>query len=242
MRKVKLSNSKEICLYDEGEFISDLIAKQKLYFEEDTLREIARRYDVSHVVDIGANIGNHAHFFVNNCGSHVYCFEPSATNYQLLKLNCPDQFIFKVALGDKVGTASLITYESCKGNNTISELWKAPPDWGTGIHQEEVVVARLDDFSLPTITFVKIDVEGSELRVLKGALDTIRMHQPVVAIEMHTDQTLHDGSFEYKRYDIIELMQSIGYVVDFVDIYGNHFFQPIPPEKSIDVIGQTIVF
>jgi len=136
MRKVKLYNEKEIYLYDEGEFISDLIAMQKLYFEEDTLREIVKRYDVSYVVDIGANIGNHAHFLVNNCGSHVYCFEPSATNYQLLKLNCPDQIILKVALGEKVGTASLITYESWKGNNTIGELWKDAPDWGTGMQKE----------------------------------------------------------------------------------------------------------
>jgi len=242
MRKVKLYNGKEIYLYDEGEFISDLIARQKLYFEEDTLREIIKRYDVSYVVDIGANIGNHAHFFVNNCGSHVYCFEPSATNYQLLKLNCPDQIILKVALGDKVGTASLITYESCKGNNTIGELWKDAPDWGTGMQKEEVLVARLDDFNLPTIFFIKIDVEGSELRVLRGALETIRIHQPVVAIEMHKDQTLRDASFEYKRSDIIELMKSIGYIVDFVDIYGNHFFQPVHVENSIGSIGKTIVF
>jgi FkbM family methyltransferase len=242
MRKVNLSNGKEIYIYDQGEFISDIIAEQGLYFEDISLREVVSRYDVSSVVDIGANIGNHAHFFVNNCGSNVYCFEPSATNYQLLKLNCPDQIIFKVALGDKVGTASLITYESCKGNNTICELWKAPPDWGTGMSKEEVVVARLDDFNFPTITFIKIDVEGSELRVLKGALNTIRIHQPVLAIEMHPDKILRDASFEYNRSDIIELMNSIGYIVDFVDIYGNHFFQPVLAENSIGSIGKTIVF
>lgn len=242
MRKERLYNGKDIYIYDEGEFISDLIAGQKIYFEEDSLREIVKRYDVSYVVDIGANIGNHAHFFVNNCGSHVYCFEPSTTNYQLLKLNCPDQNIFKVALGDKVGIASLITFDSCKGNNTISELWQAPPVWGTGMQNEEVLVARLDDFYLPTITFIKIDVEGSELRVLNGALDTIRMHHPVVEIEIHSDQSLQNASFEYNRSDIIELMRSIGYFVDFVDIYGNHFFKPCFLDNPSEVIGNTMVF
>jgi len=36
----------------------------------------------------------------------------------------------------------LIAYESCKGNNTIVELWKDAPDWGIGMQREEVVVAR----------------------------------------------------------------------------------------------------
>ena len=80
------------------------------------------------------------------------------------------------------------------------------------------------------------------MRVLRGALETIRIHQPVVAIEMHSDQTLRDASFEYKRSDIIELMKSIGYIVDFVDIYSNHFFQPVHVENSIGSIGKTIVF
>jgi FkbM family methyltransferase len=219
-------NGKTIYLHDQGEFISDAICNSNFYFEEDTLRMIAGKYDVSSVIDIGANIGNHAHFFSANCGSRVYCFEPSSENFNLLKLNCPDQVIFKLALGENIGTTSLITYESCKGNNTLGDLWEQAPDWGTGAKTEEVVVARLDDFSFPEVTFIKIDVEGSELRVLKGAIETINMHKPVISVEMHTDETLYAGKFQYQRNDIIKLMNSLGYCVNHTDAYGNHFFTP----------------
>ena len=66
MRTHKMQNGKILHLFNEGEYISDLIYNTGFYFEEDSLRMLASEYDVSHVVDIGANLGNHAHFFSEN--------------------------------------------------------------------------------------------------------------------------------------------------------------------------------
>lgn len=56
------------------------------------------------------------------------------------------------------------------------------PEWH-GMLRREVTVARLDDFALSGIGFVKIDVEGHELEVLRGGGATIERERPTPMIE-----------------------------------------------------------
>ena len=233
--RTKLLDGSQFYLYDQGEFISDVIWQTGDYFESASLRKWQSKYDTSAYVDIGANIGNHARFFSQK-GSSVYAFEPSQQNYQILFLNCPSHHLYKVALSDTNGLAELVTYESCKGNNTISELWNQVPQWGAGIQTEQVIMARLDDFNIPRITFMKIDVEGSELRVLKGATNTLRIHRPVVAVEIHTDELLEKGNFEYRRKDIVNLMRCMDYKLMDCDAYGNHIFEPVDQASTSSIV------
>jgi len=53
---------------------------------------------------------------------------------------------------------------------------------GEGI---DVSCERLDDIYTGVTSFMKIDVEGHELPVLKGATETIKKHKPTIAIEIH---------------------------------------------------------
>jgi len=49
---------------------------------------------------------------------------------------------------------------------------------------------------------------------------------------MHDEQILREGGFEYEHPDIIKLMRSIGYVIDFVDGFNNYFFGlPLPKTR-----------
>ncbi len=75
----------------------------------------------------------------------------------------------------------------------------------------------LDSFNFQDVDLIKIDVEGSELFVLEGAVDTIRRCQPVVQVEL---RDTHCKRFGYKCDDIINLMMSLG---DYVmcDFNGN---------------------
>jgi FkbM family methyltransferase len=75
----------------------------------------------------------------------------------------------------------------------------------------------LDSFNFQDVDLIKIDVEGSELFVLEGSVDTIRRCQPVVQVEL---RDTHCKRFGYKCDDIINLMMSLG---DYVmcDFNGN---------------------
>ncbi|HEX4958637.1 MAG TPA: FkbM family methyltransferase, partial [Lacibacter sp.] len=62
-------------------------------------------------------------------------------------------------------------------------------------------IKRLDDFAISNVDFIKIDVEGFETDVLKGAAATLAQHQPVVMIEV----------FENSREEVEQMMQQYGY-------------------------------
>ena len=93
----------------------------------------------------------------------AYAFEPCKRNFELLKENAPSAVSFSVALSDEVGASVLATLESCLGNNTLRNLWDEVPEWGQGMKEEVVSVTRLDQFHIPNVDLVKIDVEGTEL-------------------------------------------------------------------------------
>ena len=220
-----LSSGTSLHLHDHSEFISDEIRRYKDYFERPLLDVIKSRFDVSVVVDIGANIGNHSHFFVNECGSRCYSFEPSSRNFSLLQANCPDQHLFNIALSNHVGSTQLFTYADSMGNNTLSELWDSPPPWGKNLNVEETIVLPLDMFAFPEVTFIKIDVEGAELRVLQGACNTIKRHLPIVLVEYGGDEGLSSAGIEYRSSDIVSYLDSLGYVY-IGGAGGDNFFAP----------------
>ena len=71
----------------------------------------------------------------------------------------------------------------------------------------------LDSFNFKNVDFIKIDVEGHELKVLKGAVKTIRSFRPVIALE------LHDKMKEWakgEKFDGLNFLKTLGYKqVDF---------------------------
>ena len=224
MRNKIMKDGSMIFLHDEGEFISDIIFNSGHYFEEDSMRNIAENFDVSHVVDIGANIGSLSTFFSREYSSSIYAFEPCKKNFELLRHNIPNQVLFNIALGEKRSIDNLVTYKNSRGNNTIASLWEDIPDWGILDSVDQTLVARLDDFHIPKVSLIKIDVEGSELRVLYGAISTILLHRPTILIEIHKDEDLRQGKFEYDQREITTFFWSHRYEFLYKDRYNNYVF------------------
>jgi FkbM family methyltransferase len=109
------------------------------------------------------------HFFA------AYTFEPDPLNFICLTRNCPSPSIIKTeaALSDRTAEGNLIS----------------GPDHNVGMHRlgagqgRTVRRLRLDDLELQCVDAIQLDCEGHEAQAIHGALETIRRHRPVLAIE-----------------------------------------------------------
>jgi FkbM family methyltransferase len=189
------------------DFIHNEVLRKSSFFEIELLeilRNKVKNFDL--VLDIGANIGNHSFYFSNLCkAKQIIAFEPDPKNCLIYSNNNPSSVLHKIALSNYNGKAYL--------NND------SPYNSGTGkisSNGTEIQVATLDSFNLLNVTFIKMDVEGEELNVLKGMTNTIINSKPEMLIEVHYDITIND---------ILDILP-IKYDSEFVNNY-QYFLKPI---------------
>lgn len=156
-------------------------------------------------LDLGANIGNHSLHFAEHF-DRVIAFEPHPRTFGLLKLNA-DLVANVVAINCGVSSApGRVTVSENRGNMGASSIGRQADAGGREVSFE---LRRVDDIpevlACGAISFVKIDVEGHELEALKGAAETLRRHQPVVAIEALADE-VREGSTA-----ALDFLRSLGY-------------------------------
>jgi FkbM family methyltransferase len=166
----------ERSLHDTGTY-----EKGMLHF----LKENLGQGDV--FVDVGANIGLlslHASKFVGATGK-VLAFEAHPETAKILqenkKLNQNQTIqIYPIALGADIG--KVMIYDDMELNRGGASLVRNGKNSGGGIEAEMI---RLDDVLEEDIIprIIKIDVEGYELNVLKGAVKTIQIAKPILLIE-----------------------------------------------------------
>jgi FkbM family methyltransferase len=149
--------------------------------------KFVKRGDV--VVDIGANVGFYSHFLSGLVGpeGRVCSFEPIPATYKILdwimKRECPNVVTFPFALSDRVGSATMeipsltLLGESFYGSRIVSN----PASSRRTFTVNSKTLDSMDLGGVPT--FIKIDVEGHEEECLKGALETIRSHRPILLVE-----------------------------------------------------------
>ncbi|GAB4204635.1 MAG: hypothetical protein Fur0023_12620 [Bacteroidia bacterium] len=146
---------------------------------------IARELNASdNAIDIGCHKGEILQVFLKYApkGTH-FAIEPLPYFYEKLKSKFPTVRIFPYALSDKNGQAE---FYWIKNDPAFSGFKKRKfSEQSADIHTIQVEVKKLDDI-IPenvNIKFIKIDVEGAEMNVLKGAEKIIENHHPVIAFE-----------------------------------------------------------
>lgn len=157
----------------------------------DFLAPLDVEFKNSLALDIGANIGNHAMYFSDHF-QRVIAFEPNDDVFYLLKFNadqCENVTAEKIGLGDESGNFIL---REVSGNMMASWIEKVPVE--TDRKTYSIKVERLDDKDLDNVKFIKIDVEGFEINVLKGAARTIEDQKPIILFEQHAKDFLNDSS------------------------------------------------
>ena len=136
-------------------------------------------------LDIGANAGFYA-FRMSKIFSKVYAFEINdELTGDLRKFNQGNITVTPVGLSSKAGQATLYI-PVLNGLPLTGWASLAPGNFpeATGELTKPVKIATLDSFRLEDVSFVKIDVEGHELKVLEGAKQTLSTHRPTVLIEI----------------------------------------------------------
>jgi len=136
-------------------------------------------------LDVGANTGLYTMLLAPMC-KNVHAREPNSQTASILKLNIEryNNVVLHVeALGKEEGTFLFYVHSNSEHDGFVMNLNK---DTYVG-RVVRVPVKRLDSYRFDSekIGLMKIDVEGFEVRVLEGALETIRKHRPRLIIEIH---------------------------------------------------------
>jgi FkbM family methyltransferase len=166
-------------------------------------------------VDVGAHVG----FWTKDLAArfdHVYAFEPLQSHISCFQENIKNTncTLFFSALSNKTGYVNIRLPGITSANAKVSE--KGDKD------TIAVSTVTLDSYSnFSDIDYIKIDVEGYELRVLQGAKQTILKNKPVITIE----QKKGAADYNIGRFDAVDFLKDLGMKVggrvvdDFVMVW-----------------------
>lgn len=178
----------------------------------DHLQKIKAPHGV--IIDIGANIGIMARILKDNIpNTGIVCIEPDAGNINTLVINIPEAVIHQKAISSIIGEGSLTSH----GNHQTYRL-----NLETLSESAPIEVTTLDSLNIQSVMLIKIDVEGSELEVLKGAVNTIKKYKPLIYLEHHYDLVNKDELYtqiDNMNYQIIYLNGQTEYVHGIINNY-----------------------
>ena len=195
------------------------------------LARLLRRGDV--FIDGGANIGLFTLIGAATVGAHgrVLACEPSHETMTLLRANVALNGFdwvdtYEIALAERPGRLTLFGFGRGAGLSSF-----APADRG-GSHPREVAVTTLDELAaecFDLVRLVKLDIEGAEVRALRGAKELLAKARPFFVIELEPAHLERQGSsasdlraiFSEADYDAYRAVRRNGSVqLSRADFYG----------------------
>lgn len=172
------------------------------------LLKLCRRFRTA--IDVGSHIGmwtyNLAPLFQT-----VRCFEPVLEHRSCFARNIEAEnvIIYPIALGAERGRVSITTGPTSSGDSWVD---------GEG----DIRMETLDSFDFRDIDLIKIDCEGYEENVLRGAQQLLLHCQPVVCVEQKRDMA---RKFGLEPKGAVRYLESLGYTVA-QEISGDFFMSP----------------
>lgn len=169
-------------------------------------------------LDIGANLGSYSYCLsriVSDTGK-VFAFEPVSQTYKglesnLTKTKSTNVFAYNLGFSDSEGNATIFV-PNLVGLPSHGRAHLSSP---TADEIGECVEVRLttidkfhDEHGLGRINFMKMDVEGAELLVLKGATKVLNQYTPALLLEIEEQ---HTRNYDYTPQEIFRMLNSSGY-------------------------------
>lgn len=164
-----------------------------------------------HFLDIGSSTGSYCLLCALRLDCTCMAFEPNPAAREILQAN-----VRLNNLDDRVKVSSYALWDS-NGQETL----RLPDDEAAGlaclavaptrfrpVHSIQVETRRLDSLDTNRVDLIKIDVEGAELFVLRGAVETLTRDHPGLLLEFDERNT---AAFGYEPAAIIELLRDLNY-------------------------------
>lgn len=153
------------------------------------------------MIQAGGNCGFILSTFIDHFKT-VYTFEPDPINFYCLNQNVTSPHVFKIqaCLGETQETVNIQHLER-DGR---------PHDTG-GVHVSGLGTTPtiiIDDLNLPGCDLIQLDIEGYELKALKGATETIKKYKPVICVELCESWL---NRYENTSEDIYNFLHSLNY-------------------------------
>lgn len=201
-------------IHDRGSWAAPLLSISKMFYSD---------LSAPLVIDIGANLGAYSIPVAKDIAAQsgcVYSYEPQRIIYYQLCGNAflnrlDNLYAFNIAIGEEDGTLLIpsIDYERSTNIGAFSldpQLNDRPRgvELNSNLKPAEVAIARLDSLKFAgTAALVKIDVEGLELQVLKGARGFLEEHHfPPLLLEAWSEDW-----FKEERRALLEYLGALGY-------------------------------
>jgi FkbM family methyltransferase len=171
----------------ESDYIQGRIVKDKQPYELEMLRDMAARLQPGDLVlDIGANIGNHTLYLASVAGCRVHAFEPNKhlceALVQSVEFNRQSDrvVVHQVGVAASEGMARFSHLDPANlGAQSLEQVQDADED--------SIQLVSLDQMQWPyPIRMIKVDVEGMESDVIKGAQQLIQRDKPALYVESQT--------------------------------------------------------
>jgi FkbM family methyltransferase len=215
-------------------------------YEPDVQRALA-----SHVVpgavclDVGANLGFFSVLMAQAGAGKVYAFEPFPLAYELLRRNIAENRFaerivpLSIAAAERNGAASICFAPGVNNSNHGGMFVPASDNSAIARAHSEVAVetARLDDL-VPDdapVSLVKMDIEGSELRALRGMQRILARDRPVIVLEFNTYTLRNMG--EVNPQDLLDALETWDYAATPADAgRGQYRWRPEDGDVNVNLV------
>ena len=224
--------------------ISDVISKNKVW--EPHMHKIFEKYisKDSIVLEGGCHIGTHT-LKLAILSKHVLAFEPMIKSNTILQKNLKINNITNVTVHNEgLSNKSDITYYEWIGYNNpgASGLTNNPmgkPNYeNTNSDRYPIKLITIDSLQLDKLDFIKLDVEGYEINVIEGAINTIKKCNPIITIEAWE---YLNGKYTYSLQNTVNKFKILidnGYTIHHIE--GPDFVCLPPTRPSNNILIQNI--
>lgn len=178
--------------------------------ETDMIHKLVKNGDT--ILDIGANVGWHSlNLALAHRDCRIHAFEPIPTTYEHLVRNAQLNTVSNIithnyGFSDNNGEFDFYFYPEGSGNASLANL--SGRDSVTTISCKLSTIDSFMQEAKLQVDFIKCDVEGAELLVFKGGLETIRRDKPIVFSEILRKWS---AGFDYDPNEIFTLFFDLGY-------------------------------